>query len=203
MKLLYAPPSPFARKARVAVIEKGLEDRIELVMVNPMGDDAALLAANPLSKIPALILDDGRSLIDSALICEYLDGLRDTNPLIPNGSDRYTVLADAYLANGVLEAAVVCRLEMFRPEEIRWPVWLERQHKAIERGLKALETRVDSLGGAITLAQINVGILLEYLDFRLPDLDWRAAQPNLAAWQKVFSKRPAMGATRPAENPLA
>ena len=203
MKLLYAPPSPFARKARVAIIEKGLEDRIELVMVNPMGDDATLLAANPLSKIPALILDDGRSLIDSALICEYLDGLSDTNPLIPNGSDRYRVLADAYLANGVLEAAVVCRLEMFRPEEIRWSVWLERQHKAIERGLKALETRVDSLGGAITLAQINLGILLEYLDFRLPDLDWRAAQPNLAAWQKTFSGRPAMVATRPEENPLA
>ncbi len=203
MKLLYAPPSPFARKARVAIIEKGLEDRVELVMVNPMGDDPTLLSANPLSKIPALLLDDGSSLIDSALICDYLDSLSDTNVLTPSGPARYTVLADAYLANGVLEAAVTSRLEMFRPEEIRWSVWLDRQKNAIERGLKVLEARVGSLGDTITMAQINLGILLEYLDFRLPDLDWRAAQPNLAAWQKVFSGRPAMVATRPEENPLA
>lgn len=203
MRLMYAPPSPFARKVRVAIIEKGLEARVELVLVNPMADDPKLLSANPLSKIPALELDDRTHLIDSTLICMYLDTLSDKNRLIPAGAARFPLLQEAYLANGVLEAAVVTRLELLRPEAMRWPVWPDRQRRAIDRGLAAMEQSVTRFGTEIDLAQINFGVLLDYLDFRLPDIDWRAQCPRLNAWQASFAERPSMVVTRPAENPLA
>ena len=84
MQLIYAKPSPYSRKARVTVLEKGLADRVEEIVVSPLEDPAALLDANPLGKVPALRLDDGRCLYDSWVICEYLDSLAPTPRLIPD-----------------------------------------------------------------------------------------------------------------------
>lgn len=197
MKLMYAPPSPFARKARVTVIEKGLEERVELVLVNPMNDDPALLAANPVSKIPALALDDGSSLIDSALICSYLDTQSQTNPLYGSGDETWEIQRINYLANAILDAAVAARMEWFRPEEIRWQPWVDRQHAAISRGLAALEAEAAKISPHITIAQITTAVMLEYLDFRLPETAWRDHCPTLAAWLPGFSARESMQLTQP------
>ncbi|MBL4622687.1 MAG: glutathione S-transferase N-terminal domain-containing protein, partial [Immundisolibacteraceae bacterium] len=180
MKLMYAPPSPYARKARVTVLEKGLQDSVEFVLVNPMNDDPTLLSNNPLSKIPALQLDDGTSLIDSAQICEYLDGLATTNPLYGTGDQRQQILRTTYLANGILDAAVSARMELFRPEEIQWQPWVDRQRSAISRGLVQLEPLVEAFDETITIAQITAAAMLEYLDFRHADINWRDAHPALA-----------------------
>ena len=197
MQLIYAKPSPYSRKVRVTVLEKGLADRVEEIIASPMEDPAVLLAANPLGKVPALRLDDGQCLYDSWVICEYLDSLAPAPRLIPDGAERFAVLRRAALADGVLDAAVTARLELLRPESIRWAPWTDRQRRAIERGLAVMEQDVAALGPALTLAHIEFAVTLEYLDFRLPDLAWRAGHPALAAWLGEFSQRPSMLATAP------
>lgn len=197
MQLIYAKPSPYSRKARVTALEKGLADRIEEIIVSPLEDPATLLEANPLGKVPALRLDDGRCLYDSWVICEYLDSLTPTPRLIPDGAARFDVLRRAALADGVLDAAVTARLELLRPEDRRWVPWTDRQQRAIRRGLAVMEQDVATLGDALTLAHIEFAVALGYLDFRLPELAWRDAHPALAAWQDAFSQRPSMQATVP------
>ncbi|GAB4356026.1 MAG: glutathione S-transferase family protein [Immundisolibacter sp.] len=197
MQLIYAKPSPYSRKARVTVLEKGLADRVEEIVVSPLEDPAALLEANPLGKVPALRLDDGRCLYDSWVICEYLDGLTPTPRLIPDGPARFEVLRRAALADGVLDAAVTARLELLRPEAMRWTPWTDRQQRAIRRGLAAMAQDVSALGDELTLAHIEFAVALGYLDFRLPELAWRDAHPALAAWQDAFSQRPSMQTTVP------
>ena len=199
MKLLFAPPSPYARKVRVTILEKGLGQCVQLTAVSPLEDDPALLAVNPLCKVPALVCDDGSVLTDSALICEYLDSLVPECPLYPAAvPDRFAMLRNAYLANGVLDAAVTARLEQFRPQEKRWTTWRERQQRAIRLGLDALEARIDGYGATLSYAHITTGVMLEYLDFRLPELAWREGRGQLSAWQAEFARRPAMGQTAPA-----
>ena len=197
MQLIYAKPSPYSRKVRVTLLEKGLAGQVEEIIASPMEDPAVLLAVNPLGKVPALRLDDGQCLYDSWVICEYLDSLTPAPRLIPDGTDRIAALRRAALADGVLDAAVTARLELLRPEAIRWAPWTDRQQRAIQRGLAVMEQDVPALGPAVTLAHIEFAVTLEYLDFRLPDLAWRAGHPALAAWLGQFSQRPSMLSTVP------
>ena len=118
MKLLYTPNSPFARKCRIVVQEKKLESRVELVHVgHPLENPQELLDINPLGTVPALVTDEGLHLCDSAAICEYLDSLpSDIAPLLPPTESRECVLAFMALAEGMMNAAVSCTLERFRPQ---------------------------------------------------------------------------------------
>lgn len=200
MKLRYSPTSPFVRKATVTAAEKGLEDRVERVPTDPWAAETDLPDDNPLSKVPTLILDDGRVLHDSPVICDYLDSLSESPVLIPAaGADRWDVLTMQSTGDGILEAAVLYFLENEkRPEEARWPWWSERQVDKIRRTLDMLERTPGCLEGPINLGQITVGVALGYVDFRLPHEDWRSERPHLAAWYRTFAARPAMRATVPA-----
>jgi glutathione S-transferase len=196
MKLYFAPPSPFARKARTVVLEKGLEGRIELVAVSPLEDPPALLAANPLGKIPALALDDGTSVYDSPVICEYLDSLAPQPPLYVTGTGRFVQQRRLALVDGLLDAAVAVRLEAMRPPERQHVPWMDRQRRAVTRALGVLESEREALATP-DMVHLAAVIALEYLDFRLPELDWRAAHPQLAAWHAQAHERPSLAATRP------
>ena len=199
MKLFYADASPYARKARVTVAEKGLDAEIDFVSCNPFDEAASLRAANPLSKVPTLLLNDGAVLYDSPVICEYLDSLAPTPRLYPaSGEARWIALRRQALADGVLDAAFAVVVEGRRAEGERSPSWVARWTTAIEHGLDAIEGEVDALPAAIDIAQIGFGAALGYLDLRLPDLAWRARRPRAAAWFSAFAERPSMVATRPA-----
>jgi glutathione S-transferase len=132
MKLLYAPQSPFARKVRAAAIELGLGDRLQLqyAEVVPGKENASFAESiNPLRKVPALILDDGATVIvDSTVICEFLDDLAGGGALIPSGQDRWRVLSRHAVAQGMCEAAILIRYETWlRPEALRWAGWIDDQ----------------------------------------------------------------------------
>jgi glutathione S-transferase len=199
MKLFYAPQSPFARKARITIRELALPG-IEEIAVNPFETPAALLATNPLSKVPTLVLDDGSALYDSPVICEYLASLGSQPAFLPaSGPARWTVLRRHALADGLLDAAfnIACET-MRRPEHERSPDWIRRWLTAIERGLDVLELEAASFGNSITLAHVVTACLLTYLDLRLSDrLDWRLRCPALARWHAEFSLRPSLQATVP------
>jgi glutathione S-transferase len=205
MKLLTASASPFGRKVKVVAIEKGLIDRIELVMMAtaPSTPNEQLARDNPLIKIPTLLREDGRPIPDSLVICDYLDTLHGGERVIPTtGPRRWEVLTVHALGGGICDAAILCRYEnALRPEERRWSVWLDGQMKKVNGSLDWLEADIAVVGNAgaenIDLGQIAVGCALGYLDFRFAELGWRASRPRLARWFDVFAQRASMQRTVP------
>jgi len=190
MKLLASDTSPYARKARIVAMEKGLA--LEVVTTNPLGEEtAALQAANPLGKIPALITEGG-ALYDSRVICEYLDTLAPAPRLVPeSGAARFDCLRRQALADGVMDAAFNLVMEGRRPEALRSRDWSARWRAGILRGVAAMEAREEFDLGAIASAAA-----LGYLDFRLPDIKWRASTPMAAWWERV-GDRESVKATAP------
>jgi glutathione S-transferase len=200
MKLRFAPTSPFARKVIVAAMERGLEGQIEKIMTDPFAENPELRKINPLSKIPALELDDGQVIIESALICEYLDGLHDGPKLFPEGNQRFPTLKRMALADGMANAGVLFRIEtQRRPAELLWQPFAERQKKAMLGSLSMLEDDADafSAGDDLTIADIALGCCLGWFDLRFPDLGWRTDNPAIADWFEDFSNRPSMAQTMP------
>ncbi|MCK0168621.1 glutathione S-transferase [Jannaschia sp. S6380] len=198
MQLLTSPASPFARKCRVVLLEIEQDD-VELrdVSASPMGGEAALNAANPSGKIPALIRPDGPTLYDSRVICRFLD-MRAGARLYPEAR-LWEVLSLEANADAIMEAAVAITYEKrLRPEDLWWPDWFEAQWTKIARSLDALgERSMPLLRGPLNMAQIAVGCALGYLDLRHGDRDWRAGRDTLAEWEAGFAARPSMQATRP------
>lgn len=196
MRLYFAPTSPFARKARVALRELDLLDLIEEVEINPW-TDGRLRALNPLAKVPTLEADDGEVLFESSLICEFLDDRAKGGLFPPAGVVRWRSLRLEAIADGIALAAGRLYADEQRPETERSQAVMARQADAIEAGLDALETGSGELSQAAwTIAEIAAASALLYLDFRFPDRDWRAAHPRLAAWCTAIADRPSIAATR-------
>ncbi len=202
MTLFHNPASPFVRKVRVLLAETGQQDRVTLhgCMPTPVQPDAQLVHDNPVGKIPALRLADGTVLHDSRVILDYLDYQHVGNPLIPrDGSARWRRLTLASMADGMMDADVLVRYETaLRPPEKHWDQWLEEQRNKIRRTLVELEAdAIAELASHFDIASISVACALGYLDFRHPDLQWRDANPKLAAWYAEVSQRPSMLQTQP------
>ncbi len=198
MKLFVSLTSPFARKVRVACAEKGLGNRIETVVVDPWSDDPALLRANPMLQVPALELDDGRVLTDSSTILGWLERAFPQPSLWPHDPRARTgAEAIAALAQTLIEYTVFLVLEGRRPEAARSADLIERRVQAISRGVHALEQRFHASTGHFHLDSIGVACALAYLDFRQPQLDWRAQAPGLSSWLRWAGERPSMRDTAP------
>lgn len=192
MKLYFSATSPFVRKVLVCAHERGLADQIENL------EEADVASANPLSKVPALVTDEGEVIIDSFVICDYLEGLGEGPALIPTeGAARNAVLRLHALADGVMVAGVASVTEGRRPEDKQWSGAFERQMAKIEGALAVLEARVAGFGERVDLATISTGAALGYLDLRFASLDWRSVHPGLARWYEAFAQRPSMLATVP------
>lgn len=198
MKLYHSPTSPFARKVRILIREKGALARVTEEPVSAMEDPAALHAANPLGKIPALVMNDGTSYFDSPLICEYLDVTLEGPSFIPTSHiERWRVQRLHALADGIMDAAVSLTFERNRPEEQRSEMWMGRWRRAIGRAVAVLEDEVTDLDGAIDLGVIATSAALGYLDFRHAALDWQSNCPELAGWWRDFAKRASLVDTAP------
>jgi glutathione S-transferase len=197
MKLHWSPRSPFVRKVMVAAHELGLADRIQTVrtVVAMQKPARELLPDNPLGKIPTLVLADGSVLYDSQVIIEYLDSLAGDGRLIPaSGPARFTELRRHALANGFLDLLILWRNERDKPHPL--PALLDAFALKADAVLRALEDEIGAIAaGPVGLAQITTAILGAYMDFRFPQLSWRAACPQLAAWESSFAARPSMRAT--------
>lgn len=200
MKLYYSPTSPYVRKVTMMAIEVGIEDRIERLAVIPAGPDTDVASANPLGKVPALLCDDGTTLYDSPVICEYLDTLHSGEKLIPaSGMDRIAVLKGQALADGAMDATLLQIWEGRRPEGERSAGWVARQQRALSQAMDEMDRCVDTLGERLTLAHIAFCCALGTIDLRKPEWDWRDGRPALADWHAGFSARPAAMATEPAD----
>jgi glutathione S-transferase len=197
MRLYLSEASPFARKVLFAAIERGLDDRIERVIMNPHDRAPVLVGANPLSKVPTLVDDDGSAHCDSLAICIYLDTLGNAPPMVPLiGAYGRAVLQRHVQANGLLDASVTRRMESLRSPVQDRVDWMERQRQTSQRVLDAFEATIGDFGGVVAIDTITLACGLAYLDFRFPDDGWRATRPRLAAWLTSFEKHPGMAQTR-------
>jgi glutathione S-transferase len=181
MKLIGALTSPYVRKVRIVMAEKKLD--YKLVLEDVWADGTVINEANPLGKVPCLVMEGGEALFDSRVIVEYVDTLSPVGRLIPEkGRER----AWEALADGAIDAAILARLERTwhgRAEGERSQAWIDRQLGKVSSAVRAmaqgLGDRPWCAGNHFSLADIGVGCALGYLDFRFAELDWRRDHPNL------------------------
>lgn len=200
MKLWYSPASPFVRKVRTVAHEAGRELELVRVNTNVIESDSELRSRNPLGKIPALELDDGRVLFDSRVACAYLVSNLSGSPLNPADERlRFDALVLEALADGILDAAVNIRYETaLRPEAYRWSDWIDGQMLKVDTALDTVEKKwISSLNGDVTVGVIAAACMLGYLDFRYPDLGWDTNRPELAKWFADFRQRDSFRKTDP------
>jgi glutathione S-transferase len=196
MKLIGSITSPYVRKVRIVMAEKKLD--YQLVTEDVWAADTSIGASNPLGKVPCLVMEGGEALFDSRVIVEYVDTLSPVGKLIPDrGRERAEVKTWEALADGLLDAAILARLEASwsgRKDGERSQAWIDRQIKKIDDSLiamnRALAERSHCVGIHLSLADIAVGVAVSYLDFRFPNIHWRQAHPNLAALSERLALRP-------------
>jgi glutathione S-transferase len=202
MKLLGALTSPYVRKVRIVMAEKKLD--YQLVLEDVWGSDA-IQKANPLGKVPCLVMEGGEAVFDSRVIVEYLDTLSPVGRLIPgNGRERAEVRTWEALADGATDACIEARLEQTwagRSDDQRCQAWVNRQmgkvNAAIVAMSRGLADKPFATGIHFTLADIAVGCALGYLDFRFPQIDWRTPHPNLGRLATKLAQRQSFIETLP------
>lgn len=199
MKLLGSLTSPYGRKVRLVMLEKNIPH--EFVNDPPREPGSLSARVNPLARIPALVLDDQTCVFDSPVIADYADSLNDTPILIPRDDAyaRMRVKRWEALADGIVDAAVMVRIESLRPDEKQDPALTARNNQAIDRALthaaQDLGEREWCEGAALSLADLALVSALMYLDLRQPERDWRGTHPNLATWFARVSERPSVKAS--------
>lgn len=201
MKLIGSLTSPFVRKVRIVMAEKKLDYKLELDDV--WAPDSTIQDANPLGKVPCLVMEDSGAVFDSRVIAEYLDTMSPVCRLLPqSGRERAEAKCWEALADGLLDATVLIRVEQFmRPEALRSEAWVQRQHRKVAAALEAMANGLAEkpfcTGNNYTLADIAVGCALSYLDFRFPQIEWRERYPNLVRLLDKLSQRQSFIDTAP------
>jgi glutathione S-transferase len=203
MKLIGSLTSPFVRKVRVVLAEKKLDYKFEVEDV--WAADTRIGEANPLGKVPCLVMEGGEAIFDSRVIVEYVDTLSPVGKLIPlSGRERVEVKTWEALGDGLLDAAILARMEQTwggRTAEQRSQAWIDRQLSKVHASLAAMSQGLGDrpwcTGNHHTLADIAVGCALGYLDFRFADVAWRDDHPNLAKLYDKLSQRPGFLDTAP------
>lgn len=203
MKLIGAVTSPYVRKVRVVMAEKKLD--YQFIQEDVWSADTSIATSNPLGKVPCLIMEGGEAVFDSRVIVEYLDTLSPVGKLIPpSGRERAEVKTWEALADGVMDAAILARLESTWPgrsEEQRSQAWIDRQMAKVDAALVAMARGLGDKpfcsGIHLSLSDLAVGCALGYLSFRFPHLEWRTTHPNLARLADKLALRQSFADTRP------
>jgi len=191
MELYLNATSPYARLARILLLEKGLAERVSLCWCDPWTDDAALLEVNPAGRIPALLTDEGTALSESLLIAFYLDGTYPNKPMLP-AAHLAEVLHLTGLGQNLMDAAfttVIARKHYSK--DVDDSLLGQRRLRALQRILVQLG---QELGAPVKKADVHLGeiaiaVALDYLAFRLPEINWKNEFPGLESWYSSILKR--------------
>ena len=200
MKLHWSPKSPYVRKVMICAHELDLLPQLELersvaamLVPNPL-----LMQDNPLSKIPTLVLNDGSTLFDSVVICEYLNALAHGTLFPMDGAARWQALRWHAFGNGLLDALILWRNE--RERDVPLPTLISAFELKTGLSLKLLDDEAQALGDApFSIGHVALACALGYLDYRFEAFGWRPRAPRLAAWHDVVRARPSLRATEPVD----
>lgn len=201
MKLIGSLASPYVRKVRIVMAEKKLD--YELTLEDVWSPETTIALSNPLGKVPCLVMEDGGAMFDSRVIVEYLDTMSPVGRLIPgSGRERASIKCWEALADGVLDAGILIRLERTqRPAERQSEAWVERQLGKVRTGIGAMAAGLGEnaycAARQFTLADIAVSCALGWISFRFPEVAWRDDHPNLARLFERLSDRPSFRDTMP------
>ena len=196
MKLIGSATSPYVRKVRIVMAEKKLD--YQFLLENVWAENAPISASNPLGKVPCLVMEAGEVIFDSRVIVEYLDTLSPVGKLIPaQGRERAEVKTWEALADGVMDAALLARLEATwagRGDGQRCDAWIARQMDKIDKAVQAMDKGLGDKpycsGVHFSLSDVAVGCALDYVDFRFPEIGWHKNYPKLAKLQEKLEQRP-------------
>jgi len=202
MKLIGSVTSPYVRKVRIVMAEKKLD--YQFVLEDVWAEKTDMGLSNPLGKVPCLVMEAGEAIFDSRVIVEYLDTLSPVGKLIPaQGRERAEVKTWEALADGVMDAALMARLEATwsgRSAGQRCDAWIARQMGKIDAALQAMSKGLGDKpycsGVHFSLADVAVGSALGYLEFRFPEVQWRSAHPQLAKLYDKLALRPSFVETQ-------
>ena len=195
MKLYYSATSPYVRKVIACAIACGNRDQITLIETNAHASPADLLEANPLSKVPCLLTQDGFALFDSPVICEYLDAVGGGSLFPPPGPARWRALKWQAVGDGIMDAAVSRRLDMGRPAEAARDAAMARQKAVVARALDLLQAEPPA--NHLDIGSITIACALGYLDLRFADDAWRDGRGKLAQWYAAMEQRPEIAQSAP------
>ena len=198
LRLHWSPKSPYVRKVMISAHEFGLVERLELVrsvaaMLKP---NERLMQDNPLSKIPTLVLEDGFTLFDSVVICEYLNDLGAGTLFPEQGADKWQALRWHAFGDGLLDALILWRNE--REREVPLQALLDAFELKTRASLKQLDDEAQALNETpFSIGHITLGCAMGYLDYRFDTFGWRAVAPRLAEWYAETRVRPSFQNTEP------
>jgi glutathione S-transferase len=197
MKLYYSPTSPFARKVILAAHALGLDSEIEKIRVDVYQPGGSYTEINPLKKIPALQTRDGQILLDSSFIAQYLNDLSPVNKIIPSAPERWQVMSDLAVADGILEASVLRLYEKRRPVDRFDTAFDGRQKDKVDQGFQYFEKNIARFLGEPNIASLTLMCALGYVDFRFPNEKWHDLVPRLQTWYQARQNDEAFLKTTP------
>ena len=199
MKLVGSKTSPYVRKVRVILAERALP--FEFIEESAWTAGTTVPRYNPLNKVPALVMDDGESIYDSRVICEYLDAVSGGGLLPTDPAKRAHVRRHEALGDGIADAGITAFLERKRESARQDPTWIARQLDKVGAGFDALERSLGKgpyLGGdAPDMADIACACALFWSEFRMPELGVRGKHPRIKAWAQRMESRPSFASTTP------
>ena len=199
MKLYITAGSPYARMARIVVLEKGLANQVEIIAAQTRLADSPYYLINPSGRVPYLVRDEGVGLEESAVICAYLDQL-DGKPLfdLPAGGVAWDARRLEALARSMLDGLSVWNRELTRPQQERSPAVILHEAQRAGRMVDLWEREIHHapMHGALNMVQITLACALG-LDARIPDFRWRPGHPKLTGWFEHIAARPSFAATLP------
>lgn len=196
MHLYVNTTSPFVRIVRMAIVEKGLADRVTLERVDPWADPAVFLAANPAGRVPVLTTDDGTVIAEAHLILRYLDAL--AGPTLFPADGLAARLAIAAVALGATEAATAIIIGRKSAAGFDADIVGSKRYRTMENGLARLNSALpQDLAAGADIANIATVTAVDYITFRFADRDWLAGLPALTAWRARQQGRASVGATMP------
>lgn len=199
MKLYITPGSPYARMARIVVLEKGLERRVEIIAAQTRLANSPYYRINPSGRVPYLVTDDGVGMEESVLICDFLDSL-DARPAfgVPGGEHAWDARRLESLARSLLDGVAVWGRELARPENERSPTLVAHEAARSERLVDAWEKEIGHpvMRGAINRVQLTLACALGF-SARMPAFRWQPGHPGLTEWFARIAARPSFKATAP------
>jgi glutathione S-transferase len=196
VKLYVTPGSPYARMARIVVIEKGLEGRVEVIMAKTRTAGSPYYAINPSGRVPYLVLDDGTGLEESQVICAYLDQL-DGKPMF--AAPDWEARRLEGLGRSLLDGISVWLRELYRPENERSPGIISHEQERARRLCDVWEREVahpHMRERALNMAQLTLACALG-IEARLAGFDWRSGRARLVDWYGPLAARASFVATAP------
>ncbi len=200
-KLIVSLTSPYARKVRIAALEKNID--FEMVVDVPWNENTGVIEKNPLGKVPVWISMEGDSIYDSRVIVEYLETLAQPHLLPENLKERINVKQIEALADGVMDASLCLFAERKkRPKELQHQWWIDRQFGKVHRGLAELEKMLSEknhfCGQTLTVADIAVASALGYVGLRFSeDFNWENKYPILSRFYSKMMMRSSVSTTVP------